>query len=87
MNAKEQTKKLIDLMEHVESEYIEYEKARDHKVQSQTTIPNLNTILAHNQWVSAHKLYELQSAENSKVEQRYQTIYRTVLMKWILYIK
>lgn len=87
MTAKEQTKKLIDLMERVEWEYIEYERARDHDVQSQIVIPNLNTILAHNQWVSAHKLYDLQTAENSRVEQWYQTIYRTVLLKWVLYIK
>lgn len=87
MLAKEQTKKLIELMEHVEWEYIEYERARDHQVESQIVIPNLNTILAHNQWVSAHKLYDLQTAENNKVEQRYQTIYRTVFLKWVLYLK
>lgn len=87
MLAKEQTKKLIELMEHVEWEYIEYERARDHQVESQIVIPNLNTILAHNQWVSAHKLYDLQTAENNKVEQRYQTIYRTIFLKWVLYLK
>lgn len=85
--AKEQTKKLIQLMEEIEWEYIEYEKARDHEVQNQITIPNLNTILAHNQWIAAHKLYELQSAENHKVEQWYTTIYHKVFQKAILYIK
>lgn len=87
MNAKEQTKKLIEIMERVEWEYIEYEKARDHQVQSQITIPNLNTILAHNQRVSAHKLYEMQSEQNNKIEQWYQTIYRKIFLKWVLYIK
>lgn len=86
INAKEQTKKLIGVMEDVEWEYIEYERARDHQVQNQITIPNLNNILAHNQWVSAHKLYELHSSESKKIEQRYQTIYRKVLLKRVTYI-
>jgi len=85
--AKEQTKKLISTMEKIEWEFIEYERARDHKVQSQITIPNLNTILAHNQRVTAHKLYEVQSAENHKVEQRYQTLYLGILQKTVLYFK
>lgn len=87
MGAKEQTKKLIWLMEQVEGEYIEYERARDHEIQSRITVPNLNTILAHNQWISANKLYELQSSENHKVEQRYETIYHKVFQKIVLYIK
>jgi hypothetical protein len=85
--AKELTKKLIPIMEQVESEYIEYERARDHEVESQITIPNLNTILAHNQWVSANKLYELHAQEKNKVEQRYETIYHKVFQKSVLYIK
>lgn len=87
ITAKEQTKKLISLMESVEWEYIEYERARDHQVESQITIPNLNTILAHNQRVAADKLYELHSNETHKVEQRYQTIYHKVFEKWVLYLK
>jgi hypothetical protein len=87
LTAKEQTKKLISLMESVEWEYIEYERARDHQVESQLTIPNLNTILAHNQRVAADKLYELHSSEQHKVEQRYQTIYHNILEKWVLYLK
>ena len=74
-------------MEQVESEYIEYERARDHQVESQITIPNLNTILAHNQRIAADKLYELHSTEVHKVEQRYQTIYHKVFQKSVLYIK
>ncbi len=87
VTAKEQTKKLISLMESVEWEYIEYERARDHQVQSQIVIPNLNTILAHNQRVAADKLYELHSTEVHKVEQRYQTIYHKIFEKWTLYIR
>jgi hypothetical protein len=87
MIAKEQTKKLINMMEKIEWEYIEYEKARDHKIQNQITIPNLNTILAHNQRATAHKLYEVESAEKWHVEQRYETINRRVFSKWTLYIK
>lgn len=86
-NAKEQTKRLISLMEQVEWEYIEYEKARDHQVQNQITIPNLNTILAHNQWIKANKMYELQSSENHKVEQWYETIYHTLFRRRVLYFK
>jgi hypothetical protein len=68
-------------MEQVESEYIEFEKARDHQVESQIVIPNLNTILAHNQRVAADKLYELHSTETHKVEQWYETIYHKVFQK------
>lgn len=85
--AKEQTKKLISMMEKIEWEFVEYEKARDHKIQSQITIPNLNTILAHNQRVTAHKLYETQTAENRKVEQRYQTLYQVMFQKTLNYVR
>jgi hypothetical protein len=74
-------------MEQIEGEYIEYEKARDHQIQSQITIPNLNTILAHNQWIKANQLYELQSAEHHKVEQWYETIYHKLFQKGVLYLK
>ena len=87
ITAKEQTKRLIWLMESVEWEYIEYERARDHQIESQIIIPNLNTILAHNQRIAADKLYELHSTEMHKVEQRYQTIYHKVFKKAVLYIK
>gem|GEM_PF-3193189 len=87
MSAKEQTKRLITLMEKVESEYIDFERARDHHVESQIIIPNLNTILSHNQWVTADKLYELKAHERSKIEQRYETIYHKIFEKWALYLR